>query len=482
MSKFNSVAVDDRKTTNQAGGTAYKLSDKDKLMTQVLTSFFNEKKYYGDNSNEILHTVRGMLNNDPKFVANLCIYARNEMYLRSITHMLVSELAKHNNGKKYVRKTLNKIVQRPDDMAEILSYYIGTYGKPIPNSLKKGLADVFVNFDEYSLQKYNSGNKSMKLKDILFIVHPTPRNQEQYDMWKRLIEDNLATPLTWETELSIKGNTKEVWENLINKKAVGYMAALRNLRNIINSGANNLDQILNYLQNPEAIRKSKQLPFRYFSAYREIEGVHNVKSSGVLDAIENALDISTENVPRFSGNTLIVADTSGSMNSSLSERSKVTYNDVGTLLMSIANKFCDNVITSVFAENFKVVNVSKRNGIIGNMKTFQSTNVGYSTNLHLAFNWMLNQSEKFDRVIVFSDMQAYNHDIMVQSYIDKYRSKLNPELWVHSIDLAGYGSTQFIGKNTNLMGGWSDKTLEFIHLAEEGIDTLVNKIEGHYFK
>lgn len=481
MSKFNSTIVT-MKTTNLAGGSAYKLSDKNKLMTQVLTTFFNEKKYYGDNSLDIVHTIRELINTDAKFVANLCIYARNEMYLRTITHVIVSELAKHNKGKQFVRKVLNKIVQRPDDMTEILSYYMTTYGKPIPNSMKKGLADAFIRFDEYSLQKYNRA-RSIKLKDILFLVHPTPKNQEQYNMWKRLIEDDLQTPFTWEVEISTKGNKKEVWENLIEQNSLGYMASLRNLRNIVNSGANNLDKVLNNLTNPDSIRKSKQLPFRFFSAYREIQELSSVKVSKVLDALEKALDISTENIPRLNGNTLIVADVSGSMDRPLSEKSKVTYNDVGTLLMAIASRFCDNVVTSVFAERFQTVNVSQRNGIISNMKTFQNMKVGYSTNLYLAFDWLLKQQhEKFDRVIVFSDMQAYNHDRMVQSYINKYRQTINPNLWVHSIDLAGYGTTQFIGKNTNLMSGWSDKTLEFIHLVEEGIDSLVKKIEKYYFK
>jgi len=34
-------------------------------------------------------------------------------------------------------------------------HIINTYGKPIPNSIKKGLADSFGKFDEYQLAKYN---------------------------------------------------------------------------------------------------------------------------------------------------------------------------------------------------------------------------------------------------------------------------------------------------------------------------------------
>lgn len=171
MSKFNLGVFRANKTVNNEGAIAYSMSDKEKLVTQVLTSFFNENKFYGDNSQDILNTVRNVIKTDPRFVANLSVFARKEMHLRTISHVLVSELAKSIEGKEYVRRTLNKVIERPDDMTEVLAYYMNTYGKPIPNSIKKGLADSFGKFDEYQLAKYNRKN-SIKLKDILLsLIH-----------------------------------------------------------------------------------------------------------------------------------------------------------------------------------------------------------------------------------------------------------------------------------------------------------------------
>ena len=48
MSKFNTTAT--IKTTNKAGHVAYGMTDKSKLVTQVLCSFINEQKFYGDNT------------------------------------------------------------------------------------------------------------------------------------------------------------------------------------------------------------------------------------------------------------------------------------------------------------------------------------------------------------------------------------------------------------------------------------------------
>lgn len=66
-----------------------------------------------------------------------------------------------------------------------------------------------------------------------------------------------------------------------------------------------------------------------------------------------------------------------------------------------------------------------------------------------------------------------------QSQVDRYREKINKDLWVHAIDLMGYGTQQFIGDKANIIAGWNEKVLEFIALAEEGIETQVKRIEEY---
>ena len=69
-----------------------------------------------------------------------------------------------------------------------------------------------------------------------------------------------------------------------------------------------------------------------------------------------------------------------------------------------------------------------------------------------------------------------------QAWVDKYRKDINPDLWVHSIDMQGYGTQQFIGEKTNILAGWDEKVLEFIPRVEEGIGSLKDEIENYYFK
>lgn len=487
MSKFNLGFSRAIKTINNEGATAYPMNDKEKPVTQVLTSFFNENKFYGDNSQDILNTVRNVIKTEAKFVANLCIYARNEMHLRTISHVLVSELAKSTEGKEYVRKTLNKIIERPDDMTEVLAYYLNTYGKPIPNSVKKGLADNFGKFDEYQLAKYNRKN-TIKLKDILCLAHPKAKDERQSDLWKRLLEDRLETPVTWEKELSTKGNTKETWERLIEENRLGYMAMLRNLRNIIKSGASNLNKVYEYLTDEERVLKNKQLPFRYYSAYKTLKN-EGIGTSKIYDALETAIKISTKNIDRLTGKTLIAADVSGSMNFPISKKSDLTCAEVAVLMLSIANYICEETITKTFDNYLYTCNLATQNGIIANANSIKVN--GGGTDITLPLRYLLDRKIFVDRIIILSDNEinreysyntGYSRSSTCQALVEEYKKRINPDVWVHAIDMQGYGTQQFKGKNVNIIAGWSERVFDFISSVEQGMDSLIDKISSYYFK
>lgn len=479
MSKFNFFRNTTVNTVNKEGHLAFKMELKEKLITEVLTSFFNEGKFYGDNSLEIVNDLRNVIKIDPKFVANLAIYARKEIHLRSISHVMAAELAHDVQGKKYVRRVLSEIVERVDDMAEILSYYLNVYGKPIPNSLKKGLGDSFIRFDEYSLAKYNRA-KEIKLKDIVNLVHPRPSTGKQSDMFKRLLEDNLETPFTWETMLSSEGNNKNTWEKLIDSNKLGYMAILRNLRNIIKAEPDNIEKVYEILENENRVKNSKQLPFRYYSAFNVLSN-EGLGTSKIYDVLENAIRLSTKNIGRLSGKTFISTDVSGSMRSTLSRKSDTTCAEIGTVLMAIANSICDEAITSTFDTRFKITPFAATNGIITNANSIRVT--GGGTNLSLPIYHLLDNKIYVDRIIILSDNEInYGYARVCQDLINQYRKQVNPNVWVHAIDLLGYGTQQFKGDKVNIIAGWNEKILEFIPNVENGLSNIKDKIEEYYFK
>ena len=79
----------------------------------------------------------------------------------------------------------------------------------------------------------------------------------------------LPVPETWETQVALRGNRAEVWQDLLDHRKLPYMAMLRNLRNLIKSGvsARHHDTVVKKLQDEGAVMHSKQFPFRFFAAY-----------------------------------------------------------------------------------------------------------------------------------------------------------------------------------------------------------------------
>lgn len=484
MSKFNETNTN--KTVNKSGCAAYAMSDKEKLMTQVLSTFYNEAKYYGDNSKEIVENAKNVCKKDPKFVANLAIYARKEFHLRSISHVLTCIVANTVDSKKYTRIVMNNVVERADDLTEILACYLNMYGKPIPNSLKKGLADNLAKFNEYQISKYNGGSKSVKFKDILQLTHTKPKDKKQSDLFNKILNDTLATATRWETEVSAKGNNEETWEELIENNQLGYMAALRNFRNILNANPKNISKVYEKLADKEEVLKSKQLPFRFYSAYREISKLGNITNKP-LEVLETALEYSVENIKKIPGKTAICIDCSGSMDSKISSDSTVSCNDIASLLGAMANSICDEAVIYLFNDSASRKLLSKNAKILESVKSFAYATGG--TDISSPIAKMIRDDMKVDRIIILSDNEANRQFIgssWYRSYIaekvaEEYRRKYG-NIWVHAVDLQGYGTQQFIGARTNLIAGWSEKILDFIMLAEEGTGNLIKTISNYLIK
>ncbi len=486
MSKFNSVSTGARKTVNKSGHVAYSMNVRDKLTHMVLTTMFGEPKFYGDNSNELVQLAKIV---DPVFLANLAVYARREMNMRSVSHVLTAVLANRVDGKPFVRAVCNDVIVRADDMTEIMSCYIGMFGKPIPNALKKGLADKILDFNEYALAKYKGSNKDLKMRDLFRIVHPKAKSAEQNDLFGRVMNDSLETPVTWETELSVNRfgeSKKKLWENLIENDHLGYMAMLRNLRNIYSAGVSkkHLDMVHTKLSDREEVLRSKQLPFRFYSAYNLLQR-EGLLTSARIDVLETALEHSISNLEQIKGKTLLAIDVSGSMQSTISFRSEVRCSQIATLFASMANQLCEEAVVVSFDTRLNTLAMSTRGGIISNAEKIKVN--GGGTNLKLPLEYLLqNKDMTFDRMIMFSDNEINSGPYRSRSYAstcqplaDKYRKERNEDFWVHAVDLQGYGTQQFMGSKTNLIAGWSEKVLEFINLSEEGVGTLVDKIAGY---
>ena len=102
--------------------------------------------------------------------------------------------------------------------------------------------------------------------------------------------------------------------------------------------------------------------------------------------------------------------------------------------------------------------------------------------MELPFKHLIKEGIKVDRIIILSDDQVNCGDPKpIQSLADEYRREVNSDCWVHGVDLQGYGTQQFMGVRTNIIAGWSEKLLDFIKIAEEGVDNLTKRIEAYEY-
>ena len=101
-------------------------------------------------------------------------------------------------------------MHRPDDALEILAYQLSVYGRPVPNSLKKGLGAALARFDEYQLAKYRRDDAEISLVDAVNLVHP-PHSEAL----RKLVNGTLAPAATWETRLTQAGQAAAGDENAL---------------------------------------------------------------------------------------------------------------------------------------------------------------------------------------------------------------------------------------------------------------------------
>lgn len=212
MSKFNTKNEGVKPTeVNFMGEMAFKLSDKEELVSTVMTTFL-QNSYY-ESENEIVNRIKKLVEKvDPLFVAKLAIYARNEGKLRSSTHLLSALLPKYVSGLPWAKNFYDKIIVRPDDMSEILSAYASLNGmdlkniKNIPNSIKKGFKTALERLDAYQIDKYKMNRRSVSMIDLVRLFHPkgTQKNAEAFN---RLVNGKSLADL-YDTKVFEKEMTK----------------------------------------------------------------------------------------------------------------------------------------------------------------------------------------------------------------------------------------------------------------------------------
>ena len=373
--------------THEGGPAVPHLSPIQQLRRSVLSTLLWERQFYEDGQ-EIGERIESLAQQvDRQVLADLAVQARSEYHLRHVPLLLLAALAKRG-GSRIVSQTIEKVIQRPDELAEFLAIYWRKGKVPLAKQVKLGLATAFGKFDEYRLSKYNRDG-AIKLRDVLFLVHAKPADEAQAALWKRLVDGKLATPDTWEVGLSSGADKKETFTRLLREGNLGYLALLRNLRNMMEAGVD-----ASLVREAILARKGARrvLPFRYVAAARACPQME--------PALDQALLATIAELPVLPGKTLVLVDVSGSMGNRLSEKSDLTRMDAACALASMIPGDL-----RVFSFSNEIVEVPPRRGMAG-VDSVRGSQRHAGTYLGAAVKAM--NALPHDRLIVITDEQSHD--------------------------------------------------------------------------
>ena len=421
------------------GAPARTITPEQALRRSVLSCMLWEGEFYEDGV-QIAGRIHELVPQvEAEKVAALAVEARERMKLRHAPLLLVREMARHATHRGLVAETLARVIQRADELSEFVAIYWAGGRQPLSAQVKKGLAAAFGKFDEHALAKYDRAG-AVRLRDVLFLSHARPVDEAQAALWKRLAENELATPDTWEVALSAAGRgedaegrataKREVWERLLTERKLGALALLRNLRNLQTAGVSG-DRVLAALA---ALKTDRVLPFRFLAAARNAPQWENALEVAMFRALEGR-------TARLTGHTV-----SGSMESSISNRSEMRRSDAGYGLAILLREIAEKATIYTFSEGAK--RVASRRGMALRDALDQSQPHG-GTYLGKALEQVeADCRESYDRLVVITDEQS--HDRVPASkrkgYVINVASNQNG---------VGYGDWTHID-------GWSEAVVEYI--------------------
>lgn len=472
------------------GNPQYAKSVKQELYELATMSMFGKDTYYETSSKQVERVVEGIekvvstgSDNEIHFIANLIIHARTKMNIRTMPLVMLVHLAdslrKNNIQYMSLRHVTTDVIQRADQITDLYAYALQVFGskRKVPMAIKRGAADAFNKFNAYHFGKYNR-NGAVKMSDVLRIVHPKAKDVNQGEIYQKIIEDRLEAPYTWEVELSKNGqlpknerkSKKELWTELLESGKLGFMALLRNLRNISEAGVNAdvmKRRVYDIISNPELVAKSKQLPFRFVNA---INATKNCGDNRMLQALKKALDYSVSNTPVIGENVWVIVDASASM------MGYFGHDDVGMSPFKTAsifaaaiakgNKDATNLKVTLFSNYAKHVAIDPEDSVMNISESFMSKSWGYGTNLASALKMKKDLGFEPDTIVILSDMQADSLSGSRTNIFDKDAVKI-------AMNLEPYGSTPVSEiDGWWQLAGWSERVFDFIPAMREGVSVV----------
>ena len=499
--KFNEARQSDKIVKNFMDGESYTCNPLTTLKLVTASSIYGEPSYYrnsgmkakdgvyhqdalvnkysvfpiwmkGKTTTEIMEqAIDEALSYDFEATLNWAVTLRNYFCMRLNPQVIMVRASQHPGRKDFTERNPGKfdeinqkVMFRADDPLSQLSYYIFKNGGKanMPSILKRSIATKLSKLTPYEVAKYK--NADMGIQNAVFLTHAFSAPIDELVKTGTVAIDN--SQKTWEN-LRSEGKS---WKEIFTTVNMGHMALLRNLRGVFTE-VDDLDFCKKYLDRlKKGVEKGKQFPFRYWSAYQAVSSSNVNHKSVILDALEECMDISMNNLPAIKGKTAVLSDNSGSAWGAItSEYGTVKVADLDNLSATIMACRSDEGVIIPFGDKIIPIPASKRNGILSQVKEVnkQGQGVGGATECGVwtFLDDAITNNVWYDNIIIFSDMQAghgglYGYDnnikkkgfcvtgkrsygvnyINVMDLINAYRNKVNPKVNVMCVQTAGYNN------------------------------------------
>lgn len=513
---------------------------------------------------EVVETAAAVARGDtPEDLLVVAAWARDPkdgLRLRTTPQVLLAVAAAFPKTRGFVPRYGPAVIQRADEIRQVFGVYRDLFmAKPtaeghkhrgaLPHGLRKALALALATQSDYALLKYNGGDRPT-FADVLMMVggsakigtflrRATGTHRDHWPvskaMFEFLVNDRYVAEglspllaarqrffatknpadvtaelireagLTWENVVSHLGNAAAVWELCVG--VMGEMALTRNLRNFEQAGmsAEAWDRVESRLM---AVEDSVQLPFRYFSAEREVS---SDRAKALLAAL---MDKAVAKLADLPGDTLVLVDNSGSaLGCAVSKRSDLRVADAGNTLAAVLAKrlgsrcrvgvFGDSLVWVPLDPEATALALKKRIDAVGrdeerseygalaipSYRKGAGVGGGTETGLWFALDDVTKKGVRFDRIIFLSDLCCYTQGdngtaancgvnleayfgkgATVQAMVERYRATVSKGCRAYSVNLAGYGQSQLApgDARSHLLSGWSDKVVDLIRGLEAG--------------
>lgn len=505
-------------TVTHEGGQGFLRDEKSELFLLATTRFYGEDAFYEKadaGAQRYRALVAQVARHDPRWAAAFLAWLRGPdanirtgaivgaaVYAKTLQAVPAED--REALGAPTIRSVVSSVLQRAEEPGEFMAFWIAEYGRTrIPSAVKRGVGDAVIRLGtEYAYAKYDSSARGVRYADVLNLVHPGDRkgsSQALRGAWQHeLFEHATSAPYrdvepgesltmlrerqglskipagsrralllrepervvkalgTWEALAGwLQGPMDAAaWEAVIPQ--MGVMALIRNLRNFDQAGISRAAQraVAAKISDPEVVAKSRQLPYRWLSAYKAVHGdTYRV-------ALGDALDLSTRNIPELDGTSLVLVDVSGSMDTPMSSKSAVTRAEAAGLFGSaLAARLGDRVILVAYGSTSQVHALPKGGSVLRHAESFaaQSAYVGHGTNTWQAVS---RHFDGQDRIFIFTDEQTH----------DSRQTRLGGAR-VYTWNLAGYRAAHApSGGRFQTMGGLTDATFRLIPFLERGAD------------